>query len=152
MSNQTNDLAKYISNLNSASTTMIYYFMVITTPIGLLGNVLCIVIYSRPSLNKKTNIGFLYVCLCCTNLLMIFYYLFITRATVVFKYIVSLPCGLSSYLVRIFLMLDCWVEVIISFDRFVAVMFPSKARFLKKKVFFWLLLTGLNLKIVRIKK
>lgn len=136
MSNNTTDLNNYIANLKTISNTISFYFMVITAPVGIIGNIVSLYIYTKPALNKKTNVGFLYGWLCILDLISICNYVFITRSSVVFGYSVSMPCGLDNYTRRTAFNVTSWMQAFISFDRFVAVMFPTKIEFMKKKVIF----------------
>ena len=126
--------SEYVAYVNSVSDSITYYFLFATMPFGLIGNAVALFVYSRPRLNHKTNTGFLYAWLCFWNILLILYYMFIFRSATLFNYSVSMPCGVSNYLRRLTLNMVPWMQVIISFDRFMAVVFPSRRAFMKKKV------------------
>jgi hypothetical protein len=119
---------------------LIYYPVLVALPVGVLGNIFSLYIYTRPNLNKKTNTGFLYAWLCIFNLIFMLYFVFVLRATnslfaySLFGYWVFLPCGLMTYFLRIIFCLVPWMQVIISFDRFFLVVYPHKSRILTKKV------------------
>ena len=134
-SNQT-DLSSYIVYLNLVSNKFTYYFMMSTVPVGVVGNLVSFVVYTRPRLNNKTNTGFLYACLCIVNLTSILYYTFVFRSVTLFNYAVYMPCGLSDYFRRNALNSVPWMQVMISLDRFVVVMYPSKKQLFTKKVLF----------------
>lgn len=124
----------YTAYLNSISNSLGYYYLIVTLPAGIVFNLVSIYIYSRPLLNRKTNTGFLYAWLCIINLLSIMQYTFITKSTLLFGYRVSLACGLSNYLRRGIFNLVSWMQVVISFDRFVSVFYPIKGHIMSKKV------------------
>lgn len=128
------DDSDYVGLLNSLSDKFTFYFLVVTLPIGLIGNLISLFIYSRPNLNRKTNTGFLYAWLCVANLAAIAWFTFVYRSNLLFNYSVDLPCGLRNYLRRIILSSIPWMQALISFDRFIAVVFPKHQRFMSQKV------------------
>ena len=129
------DLYDYISYLNFVKVSVVRYFVLSTLPIGLIGNLVSIVVYSRPSLNKKTNTGFLYTLLCLSNLCVILYFAFAFKSVEVFGYSISLPCGVSIFLYRSIWCFVPWFQAVACFDRFVLVVFPSKKKLMTKKVY-----------------
>lgn len=132
-SNQT-DMALFVSNINSISNTISYYYLWVIIPLGLIGNLISFYLYTRPNLNKRNNTGFLYACLCVLNMISILYYAFITRSSVLFGYSTfQQPCGLNSYFRRLVFNSIPWMQVIITFDRFISVFYPT-IQFLNKKV------------------
>lgn len=135
MSNKSSSDADLIDYLDSLSDNITYYFLMISMPFGLIGNLVSMFIYMRPKLNQKTNTGFLYSWLCVTNLICILWYIFIFRSRALFNYTVSIPgCGVSNYLRRTTLNMVPWMQVMISFDRFMAVVFPNRRNIMKKRV------------------
>jgi len=128
-------LTNYIAYLNNASNALTYYFLMIIIPTGILGNLISFYIYTRPSLNRKTNTGFLYAGLCVVNLLSILNYGFITHSNALFNYTVTMPCGLANYLRRTVFNAISWMQVLISFDRLMAVLYP-RLKLMKNKVGF----------------
>lgn len=132
--NQSSNVAQYVAYLNSVSNSISYYYLWITFPPGILGNLIALYIYTRPNLNRKTNTGFLYAWLSIFNLLSIFQYTILTRSNVLFGFGVNLPCGVTNYIRRSIFNLISWMQVFISFDRLMAVVFPTSAKFMSKKV------------------
>lgn len=47
-----------------------FYLQLVAVPVGVIGNLVSIFIFTRPKLNRKTNTGFLYTILC------IFYFIY----------------------------------------------------------------------------
>lgn len=136
MSSNSSTSAQYVAYLNSLSDQIIYYYLVTVMPLGLVGNVISIYIYSRPSLNKKTNTGFLYIWLCIVNIFSTIWYGFITRSFNIINYTFAFPCGIELFVRRSNFMTVSWMQVFISLDRFVAVVFPHSGvmQKLQKKV------------------
>ena len=130
MSSQT----AYVNSLNSASTAIIYYGLWIILPTCLIGNLISLIVYTRPNLNKKTNTGFLYSWLCVLNIVSIVYYCTFFRGYILYNLNITLPCGLMMYFQRTFLNMISWQQVLICLDRFIAVYFPTKVAFMNKKV------------------
>ena len=130
-----NDQNDYISYLNYVEASLIRYFVFCTLPIGILGNLISIVVYSRPNLNKKTNTGFLFTVLCLSNLCVTLYFAFVFKSSNLFGYSISFPCGVSIYLYRSVWCFVPWMQAVACFDRFVVVVFPLKRRLLTKKVY-----------------
>ena len=126
--------SQYINYLNSIGNTVLYYPVLVTLPIGLIGNVFSFYIFTRPNCNKKTNTGFLYAILCLLNLLFMLYFVFVLRSANLFRYTVSLPCGLLQYLLRLAFCFAPWMQVIICLDRFIVVVYPLKKHIMSKKV------------------
>lgn len=124
----------YVNNLNAVSDSLGYYYLIITLPVGIIGNLASIFIYTRPALNKKTNTGFLFTWLCILNICSIFNYIFITKSSLIFNYSVSAPCGVLTYIRRTAFNITSWMEALISFDRFMAVVFPNKIKLMRNKV------------------
>jgi hypothetical protein len=124
----------YISYINSVTDSLVSYSVLSMLPIGVIGNLFSIYIYSRPNLNKKTNTGFLYAWFCLLNILLVLYFALVFRSSYIFNYSVRLPCGMVTYLLRAIWCSVPWILVLISFDRFVSVVFPLKKHFMSKKV------------------
>lgn len=127
---------QYLNYLTSVSNTITYYPILVALPIGLVGNAFAFFIYTRPNLNRKTNTGFLYSILCVLNLIFMLYIVFVFRSPNLFNYTVTLPCGLLQYLLRVAFCFVPWMQVVISFDRFIAVVYPHKKHIMAKKVIF----------------
>lgn len=128
--NQTNQ-----TSLFSLSFEIHYNLRVFINLFGIVGNIISLLIFIRPNLNKKTNTGFLYSILCVLSIIT-----FIDNAHKTFssKYrvlIFKLPSKLKRFISES--LVDCllWIEILISFDRFIVVVFPSKAYIMVKKVF-----------------
>lgn len=126
--------ANYIKYLNSVANTVLYYPVLISLPIVIIGNLFSFFIYTRPNLNKKTNTGFLFAWLCLLNICFMLIIVLINLSKSLFGFQANLPCGLSSYIFRMGYCLVPWMHVIISFDRFISVVFPIKMRIMSKKV------------------
>ena len=125
---------QYINYLNSIGPQIIDYPVLATLPIGIIGNVFSFYIYTRPNLNKKTNTGFLYAIMCILNIIFMLYFALVFQSSIIFGYSVNLPCGVLTYLLRLTFCFVPWTQVIISFDRFMMVVYPLKKNIMSKKV------------------
>lgn len=124
----------YINFLNSVANTIYYYPIIIGLPIGIIGDVFSFYIYTRPNLNKKTNTGFLFAFLCLLNICFMLGFVLFNRSKNLFGFTFYLSCGINSYIFRLAFCLVPWMQVIISFDRFISVVFPLKKQIMSKKV------------------
>ena len=124
------------------------YFFFAVIPIGILGNLISLLIFTRPNLNKKTNTGFLYSILCVLNILTISDFAFITNPQRFLNYSIILHCNLKPFLQNSLLCLQSWFQVLIGFDRFLFVIFPVKSKIMAKKVNFIILLRLINLRLI----
>lgn len=131
--NFSTDYIDYTTHIDGVANRFTFYFFLIVTPLGLVCNLISIYIYKCPSLNKNTNIGILYVWLCLLNMISLCYFTCVTQSSALFNYTVPLPCGLEVFFRRMTFNSISWMQVLISFDRFIAVMYP-KSVFMKKKV------------------
>ena len=101
---------------------------------GIVGNVISLLIFSRPSLNRKTNSGKLYAFLCCISLIIIVYELAGREMDNFFEFKINLPLNSEAYIDIILLQYWCWIQVLITFDRFIGVFYPVKGvRIIRKK-------------------
>lgn len=116
------------------------YFLFAVIPIGLLGNLISLLIFTRPNLNKKTNTGFLYSILCIVNIFTIAEFTFIANPQRFLYYIVTLNCHMELFLQKSLHYLLSWMQVLICFDRFLLVIYPVKSKKMAKKVNFSILI------------
>ena len=136
---------QYYTTLSTIANTIMYYPVLVALPIGIIGNVFSLFIYTRPNLNKKTNTGFLYAIMCILNLIFMLYFVLVFQSNNLFKYTVTLPCGVVTYLLRVTFCLVPWMQVIISFDRFIMVVYPHKKSLSKKVLLIVLIFRYINL-------
>ena len=112
-----------------------YNLRVFINIFGIVSNIISLLIFIRPNLNKKTNTGFLYSILCVLNMIAIAEDTFVYRPKL-FNYVVELPCNLELFIRKCLLDSLPWIQVLICFDRFIATTFPGKALIMSKKVIF----------------
>lgn len=124
---------QYVNYLSWLAEQFNYCYFLSIMPIGLVGNLISIYIYSRPSLNKKTNTGFLYIWLCLLNMFSVLWFAFVFRSSALINYTFSFPCGVEVLVRRANFMSVAWIQVLISFDRYIAVVFPNLT-FMRKRV------------------
>ena len=134
MSNLTN--TAYYTKLNSDITT---YFVITSSSIGIPLNLLNIIVFAK-LMHQKTNMGLLCTCQATVDLILLVLTLILTRSSP-FIFPVSLDnlndpmCRFVKYIRRLPLHLSSWMNVIITFDRFVFILYGNgqKFRFMKKK-------------------
>ena len=126
-----------------------YYTLILTVLIGISGNVMSILIFIKPCLNTKTNTGFLYTFLCALNSIAIIYNMSVTNSYLLFQYSVYFPLYTEFLIGNILLQFMSWTQVIISFDRFIAVLFPIKGvRIMRKRWVLYSIILGTFLVIL----
>ena len=120
-----------------------FYSKVVLIPIGIVGNISSLFIFTRPSFNQKTNTGFLYTLFCAINLILIVYEAAFKYKNSFTDFSIKLPRSIELYIENILLECLSWVQVIISVDRFIAVLFPVKGvRFMSKRWVLYSIILG----------
>ena len=118
------------------------YLTIVIIICGIVGNLISLLIFTRPNLNKKTNTGILYTLLCIFNIL-----IFINEAFLgiysydFFHYNFTIVLFTSKIYLKELITTSLteilhWIQVLICFDRFILVIYPMKAHVMRKKVFF----------------
>lgn len=121
------------------STDLNNYFLYVSSAIGIPLNIISALIFIR-LINNKTNMGFLYACQCVTDLLVLLLQLLIFKSNVVFGRAFSAAnndlCKFISFLRRFSVHTSSMIPVLITFDRFVFVLYghrPKIRRFTQKR-------------------
>ena len=108
----------------------------VTVPLGIIGNLFSIFIFTRPCLNKKTNTGRLFTILCVINILVILNNVIFYWSKKIIK-IIQIHFKMEKFLEKVIEQSLSWIQAMISFDRFITVYSPLQgARLMNKK---WLL-------------
>ena len=122
-----------------------YYEEFVTIPLGIIGNLISIYIFTRPSLNKKTNTGRLFTILCIINIILIFYKA-IFHWTFIYKFISNLKIhfNMDKFLKKVLEHSLSWIQALTSFDRFITVFYPvNGTRIMNKKWVLFSIIFGL---------
>lgn len=120
-----------------------FYSMVILIPIGIVGNIISIFIFTRPSFNQKTNTGRLYSFLCVVNLITIVFVTAFKNKNDFTQYSIQLPLSTEKFIEHTMYQSLSWIQVIISVDRFIFVLYPIKGvRFMSKKWVLYSIILG----------
>ena len=126
-----------------------FYSKVTLIPIGIIGNLISLFIFTKPSLNQKTNTGLLYTLFCVVNLITIVFTAAFKNAKSFTEFNIELPLSLEVYIEFILYQCLSWVQVVISVDRFIAVLYPVKGvRFMSKKWVLYSIILGLFIVII----
>ena len=121
-----------------------FYSMVVLIPIGIVGNIISLFIFTRPSFNQKTNTGRLYSLLCVVNLITIVFVTAFKNVDSFMTFRIVLPLSTEVYIERILYQCLSWIQVVISVDRFIAVLYPVKGvRLMSKKWILYSIIFGL---------
>lgn len=128
-----------MTDLENISKQLNIYFSGIIVPIGLVLNLITIFIFIRHRLNTKTNMGIFYASLG------VYDSLALLNSTLFIQFLpsldISLPamshfaCHFFSIYRRTAIQTPSWMLVIITFDRFRSVCYPTKLRFMEKREF-----------------
>jgi len=125
----------YITSIREITDNVKLYIFYVVFTFGIIGNVISLFIFTRPNLNKKTNTGILYTLLCIFNLLTFIEDISTTDFFEIFgKIYISLPCNIEPFMRRSLYQILSWIQVLICFDRFFLVIYPTKAHIMRKKV------------------
>ena len=126
-----------------------FYVLILTISIGIPGNIISILIFIKPCLNNKTNTGLLYTLLCVLNMVAILYNFFATYSSMFFIYEILLPLRAELFIGYIQLQFVAWSQVLIAFDRFIAVVFPIKGvRIMSKRWVLYSITLGVFIAII----
>ena len=121
-----------------------FYILLITVPVGLFGNLISIFIFTRPRLNRKTNTGFLYTIICIFNLVKILYQAIFKKWDHYLDSSIKIQFECETLIGNLILQMLSWIQVLIGFDRFIAVFSPIKGvRIMSKKWVLYLIMFGL---------
>ena len=121
-----------------------YYECFVTIPLGTIGNLISIFIFTRPSLNKKTNTGLLFTILCVLNLIIILYKAIFHWEILTKILLLHIDFNINQFLKREIENSLPWIQALISFDRFIAVFFPVKGiRLMNKRWILYSIIFGL---------
>ena len=132
-----------------------YIFMVLYSlpkyimSFGIVGNLISLYIFSRPILNRKTNSGKLYAFLCGLSLIMIVYEMTARKLDSTFEFKLDLPLNTQNFIDIILLQYWSWIQLLITFDRFIGVFSPVKGvRIIGKKWVLYSIIFGMFIVIV----
>ena len=127
----------------------VFYLSILSLSIGIPGNIISILIFSKPCLNNKTNTGFLYTFLCVFNLIAILYNVFVINSLLIFNYYIRFPLNSDALIENVILQMLSWFQVLITFDRFIAVVYPIKGvRIMSKRWVLYSIILGMLVVII----
>ena len=133
-------MSSYSTYISSINSNMNKYFVIVSSAIGIPCNIISIFIFAR-LMRNKTNMGFLYVCQCSVDLYLLLATLLVIRSsTVVFPFTIATInddwCRFANFIRRFSIHVSSWMPVLITFDRFIFVLYEQdqRFRFMKKKM------------------
>ena len=116
---------------------------------GIVGNLISLFIFSQPCLNRKTNCGRLYAFLCGLSLVMIAYEMAGRKMDNFFQFKLRLPLNTQNFIDITLLQYWSWIQVLITFDRFIGVLYPVKGvRIMGKKWVLYSIIFGMLVFII----
>ena len=113
-----------------------YYLRLVNIPIGIIGTLISIFIFTRPSLNKKTNTCFLFTILCFINLIRILLQAAFKNWHKFSAFTITMHFNSEDVIENIILQAFSWTQALIkhSFDRLIVVFSPIiGVRIMRKK-------------------
>ena len=128
-----------LSNYKSITQYIRFYCLLVVLSFGMIGNIISLLIFTRPNLNKKTNTGILYTLLCVFNILTLIEEAFLGPSSKELFNIQISFINIKSVNTEIFIR-TClteilpWIQALICFDRFILVIYPMKAHIMRKPV------------------
>ena len=131
------------------SEKIVFYLSILTISIGIPGNIISILIFIKPCLNNKTNTCLLYTLLCALNLIAIIFNPLVKNSYIFIHYNIPLPFDSDALIETILLQMLSWFQVLITFDRFIAVVYPIKGvRIMSKKWVLYSIILGMFIVII----
>ena len=126
----------YINYIREITDKVKLYIFYVVFTFGMIGNLISLFIFTRRNLNKKSNAGLLYTILCIFNILTFIEHGFIGiyQQAILGSNFISLPCATEFFIRQSLYQILSWIQVLICFDRFIFVIFPTKAYLMRKKV------------------
>ena len=148
MENNINNQTGYNKSLSYSDILTVHYIIVkvefyctiVIVTIGIIVNIISLLIFTRPNLNKKTNTGIFFTLLCIFNILIFIKETFLGDFSYqLFDYniwFISTLVLLNIDLIIKALLTEIltWIQVLICFDRFILVIYPMKTHIMRKKV------------------
>ena len=126
----------YITSLNLINNQINYWFEMITSPIGVCLNLISMYIFSRPSLNK-TNMGFFYLNITFWNVIVLLFSFFLINSKITLGYDLSITsdtaCALVWFIRRVTRLFPPWIEVLVTFDRYLFIFYTNRFNFIRVK-------------------
>lgn len=121
-----------------------YYMTFVTVPLGIVANLISIFIFTRPFLNQKTNTAFLYTILSILYLDKILFQAVFKQWENCFDFSIRMYLNLEIFIENVLVQCLSWNQALISFDRFITLVYSSKAdRVMSKKWVLYSIVFGL---------
>ena len=118
---------------HSIFSSMTYSIIMTTT--GMLGSIVSLIIFIRLYLNKKSITSLLYIIYSLLNMIYFIESCFFLNPQVLLNFYLLATTELRRFVEYSLSDSLTWMQVLISFNRFVYIVFPVKAKIMTKKVF-----------------
>ena len=110
--------------------------MFLTVIFGVITNIMCIVVFARPNF-KKTNMGIYYINLSVWNIIYLIFYMLVIDShnayNVDIQLLSDIICRVSVFLQNVIRQIPPWIEVYLTFDRYLAVCHPQKLKKIRER-------------------
>ena len=121
-----------------------FYLLLINVTVGIIGNSISIVIFTRSNFNQRTNTGFLFTILCFVNIIRILFQATFKNWHSYTEFLINLHFNIEYLIENVILEVLSWIHALISFDRFITVFYSTKGvRIMSRKVVLSLIMFGL---------
>ena len=140
ISNHSSFSPSYRDYINTVNNQLVYYFVIVSSAIGIPGNLISMVVFIRLAIrNPKINMGLLYVCQTAIDLNALIFSLLVFRGSIYLYGYLALNindsyCRAFAFLRRFTLHASSWMSVLIIFDRFTFVLYENRFKFMKNKL------------------
>lgn len=126
---------EYIYWATGQARLILKYITFVIMPIGFFLNLIEILIFQKKKFNK-TTMGFYYSINSAINMIIIvhlFVYSYGVEIRVFFFLMSNIVCKMYSFFVRVFFQMSSWLNVIITADRLLFILFSKKLKFQSNK-------------------
>ena len=140
MQNSSSNMSSYEAFINNINQQFIFNYLIVSSAIGIPGNLLSLIVFVRLMIrNPKINMGFLNMCQTIFDLSWLILSLIVIRGSIYLFGVNILTindsyCRAFTFLRRFMIHAISWMLVLISFDRFLFVLYNNRFKFMKNKL------------------
>ncbi len=116
----------FVKDIQKIQKQFIFYWAMIVFNLGFVLNIFSIVVFLRRRFHNNSNAMYNILIALASNCSILIYYLILFPQSMDFNFlkISDFSCKINSFLLRVFLQLVSWLNVVVSFDRMIIVLYP----------------------------